>query len=574
MHSTQRENSIRPSETHEAIRERNQRRTRDNSKRGSIDYAAPTAVAKADLQTAFASIRELLGGRQHKFSNYDVLVEVTNFFLMRNGPASGSDPVRNPEDDGHCFEATDKNKTEDRMFLCTSSSVNNLVARIEEHRRCCGANLKCERTNLIGHAGRLHFVCNSNDAKHRWTWYSSSTLPNGKLLVNYRMLHAVETSGMLYAQYDALCKAGNMGVLGKQYRKTFISQYGPIVERSAEESRSDALLEEIAFYGPERRGGIEVMSDARHATRKNAKQSDIVFLGDRTHKCVYKTCVTREDDTCSQRHEMAGVRRFYEWADENAVPVDIHAHDRNASVNKFIREERPETQNSNDTWHVTKQVGREVKKITSGAQRNHGKTWHADLSDKGASIKTHFYWCMKHAKTYMRETGHDTNTREEACQILRQRLDNIVNHYQGNHGECHPTSGCRSGSYEPTWRLIRSPVAVRLLSNFIRSSVVYKQPEHFIDCKDTHYVESYNNVVLVYTDKRVVLGNYTYKLRSDMACLDWNENVDRPATSTVAPEPDHRRPRRQSGYRNTVRKTSQWKNRIWREMMTSIFTID
>ncbi|XP_070535021.1 uncharacterized protein [Ptychodera flava] len=126
------------------------------------------------------------------------------------------------------------------------------------------------------------------------------------------MLHAVETSGMLYAQYAALCKAGNIGVLGKQYRKTFISQYGPIVKRSAEESRSDALLEEIAFYEPEKRGGIEVMSDAHHAICKNAKQSDIVFLGDRTHKCVYKTCVTREDDTCSQHHEMTGERRFYE----------------------------------------------------------------------------------------------------------------------------------------------------------------------------------------------------------------------------------------------------------------------
>ncbi|XP_070545909.1 uncharacterized protein [Ptychodera flava] len=350
---------------------------------------------------------------------------------------------------------------------------------------------------MMGHAGRLHFRCNGTRTKHRWSWYSSPTLPNGKLLVNYRMLHGVETSGILEAQYEAICKTANIGLLHGYYKKTFLSQYRPIVEQAAEESRNDALLEEIASYEENSRGSIEVMSDARHATRKNSRQSDVIFLGDRTHKCLYKSCVTKDDDNCTQRHEMIGVRRFYEWADENVVPVAIHAHDRNASVNKFLREERPHTRNSNDTWHVTKQIGKEVKKITSGAQRNHGRTWHMDLSDKGASIKTHIYWSMKHAKAYISEQGDNEETRLEARHLLRQRLDNIVNHYQNDHIGCHGTSRCQTDDYEPSFRVIESPIAVQLLTDFIRRSVVYRQPDDYIDCKDTHYVESYNNVLLI-----------------------------------------------------------------------------
>ncbi|XP_070552745.1 uncharacterized protein [Ptychodera flava] len=312
------------------------------------------------------------------------------------------------------------------------------------------------------------------------------------------------------------------------------------------------------------------MSDARHATRKNSRQSDVIFLGDRTHKCLYKSCVTKDDDNCTQRHEMIGVRRFYEWADENVVPVAIHAHDRNASVNKFLREERPHTRNSNDTWHVTKQIGKEVKKITSGAQRNHGRTWHMDLSDKGASIKTHIYWSMKHAKAYISEQGDNEETRLEARHLLRQRLDNIVNHYQNDHIGCHGTSRCQTDDYEPSFRVIESPIAVQLLTDFIRRSVVYRQPDDYIDCKDTHYVESYNNVVLVYTNKRVAFGNSRYKLRSDMACLDWNENVDRPATS-VRRQRNIRANQRELNVRNLPRKTSVWKQNVWRALMRTIF---
>jgi hypothetical protein len=45
--------------------------------------------------------------------------------------------------------------------------------------------------------------------------------------------------------------------------------------------------------------------------------------------------------------------------------------------------------------------------------------------------------------------------------------------------------------------------------------------------KDTFYVESFNNVINIFQDKRISFSDEQYKFRSNLAVLHWNENVDR-----------------------------------------------
>ena len=49
-----------------------------------------------------------------------------------------------------------------------------------------------------------------------------------------------------------------------------------------------------------------------------------------------------------------------------------------------------------------------------------------------------------------------------------------------------------------------------------------------------------------------------------------NENVDRPATSRTTGQ-NARQQRQQRGHRNLKRKTSEWKRKVWREMMRQLF---
>ncbi|XP_019645928.1 PREDICTED: uncharacterized protein LOC109486531 [Branchiostoma belcheri] len=217
------------------------------------------------------------------------------------------------------------------------------------------------------------------------------------------------------------------------------------------------------------------------------------------------------------------------------------------------------TENGNDTWHATKSIGRQMRVITSGAQRNQGSTWHHQLSDKAAPVKTHIYWAMKNC-------GGDRD------QLIKY-MDAIPKHYKNDHSDCAPTSRCKTDdSYTPSRTIITDPHAEKLLINFIHKTVVYKNPENYVYAKDTHYCESYNNAVLIYVDKRVGFQIDNYKMRMNLATLDWNEHVDRGATSYWEAE-DAAAPRRQQPKANLVRKDYNFRKVLWENFMAAAWRI-
>lgn len=143
-----------------------------------------------------------------------------------------------------------------------------------------------------------------------------------------------------------------------------------------------------------------MMTDARHCFRKNAKFSDIVCLGNITHKVLRLETISRSDFGSAQTHELHGTKKIYEYLDSKDCPVKSHAHDDNTSISKFIRERNDNITDNKDTWHLTKNLAKGLKSITSGPTRSQNKTWHVQLSDKAGSIKTHLYWAMKNLWRY------------------------------------------------------------------------------------------------------------------------------------------------------------------------------
>jgi len=111
-------------------------------------------------------------------------------------------------------------------------------------------------------------------------------------------------------------------------------------------------------------------------------------------------------------------------------------------------------------------------------------------------------------------------------------------------------------------RIVSNEAAITMLQDFLRSLVVYKHAEDYVKGHDTFYVESFNNVCLIYLDKRIHYGNLMYELRSNLAVLDWNEHVDRPYTS-ICTTVRSKNPRRQIGKKVYRRKTYVFVENIW-----------
>ena len=117
--------------------------------------------------------------------------------------------------------------------------------------------------------------------------------------------------------------------------------------------------------------------------------------------------------------------------------------------------------------------------------------------------------------------------------ILRENILNIINHYKDIHTTCHETSLCKTDmDYEMSKVKIDDPKAEKILERGLKRIQVYKTAEDYIYCMNTFYVESFNNAVLQYHDKRIHFSDSSYLFRTNLGIVDWNENVGRPVTST------------------------------------------
>ena len=156
--------------------------------------------------------------------------------------------------------------------------------------------------------------------------------------------------------------------------------------------------------------------------------------------------------------------------------------------------------------------------MSTGAKRDEGKKWHRQLQGKVEPIATHAQWAIEHCQG-------DPDT-------LRKSLLNVIAHYKNNHDDCHPSSRCRwSENYEPRKEYLSSPVAESLLRTAIMKSTLYLASKDFVHGRYTSHVESFNNTMNMFHDKRIYYGDLEYKARSYMAGLYWNENSGREHTS-------------------------------------------
>ena len=528
---------------------------------GNIRFYVNSEEEKTGVYNLVDSAKLLLNEKIANVSNFQILHEVFGFYLRHN---ARQDNLGNVHVDACNFQPYLVSKTKENcnenMFIMSESSLKNIVAGITDHDTKCREKLVVQNFDYFGHVCKVNLQC---CADHTLRVDSSPRLPGGKFVSNLRMAHGLFSSGLRYAQYERFVNSARIGVLPESAIYELQDLYCDVTEEIAKESTRDALNEEVAetmlsSQFPEEYKGIAIITDARHAWRKNAKNSDIISIGCRTNKVNGYVVVSKSDEVCSQKHELFGVKKLYEHFTSNDVNIDVHGHDRNSSVNSYLKQDHGHVSNANDTWHATKGVAKELKKICSGPQYKHGSSWHGELSDKAGAIKTHCYYAIKNC--------------QGSAEKLRENLDNIICHYQNFHSNCSPESRCKTDkNYVPSKTTITNKIALKLLEEAIHRLQIYKTPEDYTQCIDTHYVESFNNSCLIYHDKRIVFSDKEYKRRTAMSILDWNENINRGYTSVTFTE-DAMNPRRQSGRKNLKPKTRSFCHAIWNKILDNIYT--
>ena len=147
---------------------------------------------------------------------------------------------------------------------------------------------------------------------------------------------------------------------------------------------------------------------------------------------------------------------------------------------------------------------------------------------------------------------------------LRESILNIISHYQvsqkhiivsslhvcmtlhnsssytkNKHSQCHEESFCRSSGYSPTKLRLTDPAAIQAYEKAMKATLIYKNAEsycrvsnfeRFTTCveqvnlslgRDTFWIESFNHQLLTYLPKRIHFGSTTFKMRMNLAVMDW-----------------------------------------------------
>lgn len=175
---------------------------------------------------------------------------------------------------------------------------------------------------------------------------------------------------MVPVYYVRFSKGAKIGLINQRNRDNCLKNIYSHIEAEYEESIDMALWGEVGCQDDNR---INMMMNARHGWRKNAKDCSVVALGENTHQFITCEHVTKMDDPISQRHEKVGTGRIYPHLREKGVSINIHTHDRNLSINKFVRESG-DTINQNDAWHGVISIKVKMKKVSSGPPYLKGKT--------------------------------------------------------------------------------------------------------------------------------------------------------------------------------------------------------
>ncbi|CAG2202776.1 unnamed protein product [Mytilus edulis] len=483
-------------------------------------------------------------------NNSLIIEELLDFWIKQQ---LGSDNSKELHPFPSTYSQTRSQDVDQGLFVTAEKSLDTYGELFEAHTSICNGKLKVLKRTMKGHVASVRLMC-TKEKSHSYLWSSSSYLPNDEFLVNHRICHAFYSSGLLPVHYTRFVNGAGIGCITKERRSKFFRKYKEHAENESVQSVDNAINDEISSYDD--LDGINIMTDARHGWRKNAKDTTVVALGEKTHKVMDCEHITKSQDKVAQRHERLGTQIIYENLENKNVSIKIHAHDRNLAVNKFVRDTQF-TVNQNDLWHAVKAVKKAVTKISKGTKRSEGISWSVQLGDKVEPIATHINWAVRNC--------------EQNSLKLKESLDNIVNHYCDNHENCHHSSRCRFDSnYEPSRTVLTNLKARKMLEIAIKSSTIYKYPQDYILAKDTFYVESFNNVVNIFQDKRICFGDDQYKLRSNLAVCHWNENVDRGFTS-VWKSRNPNAPASQKGKKIYKKLTYNYRINIWNRYISSFY---
>uniref|UniRef100_A0A8C1U4M5 Uncharacterized protein n=1 Tax=Cyprinus carpio TaxID=7962 RepID=A0A8C1U4M5_CYPCA len=299
---------------------------------------------------------------------------------------------------------------------------------------------------------------------------------------NLHLSAAVAFSGASYIQIHkvltALCLECICPRTFFNHQKTFLQ---PTI-LSHWRTEQNTMLEMARHYGKAVVLGGDMRADSPGHC---AKYGSYTMMNLEDNKVVDIQLIQSNEVGASPRMEREGFLRSLQFLESAGLRVGAIVTDRHPSIQKYLREQRPDIKHYFDTWHVSKGLAKKIDAL--GKERSCGEVlaWRR-------SIINHLYWCASSSKTG-----------EEAV----EKWKSVTNHVQNvHHHDSDLFPVCAHPPLEMRAWLTPSTKACERFCDLMINQRLLKDVAKLSPHHQTSSVEGFHSLILKFAPKNVAFS--------------------------------------------------------------------
>jgi len=325
------------------------------------------------------------------------------------------------------------------------------------------------------------------------------------------MSGAILFSGASYTK--TLRALGSMGLVCisdstfKKHSREFLQ---PTVYRMWK-AEQELLLNQLAAMS----GKLEIGSDGRaDSPGHSAKYGSYSVLELRLNKVIDIQLVQSNEVGGSYHMELEGLARTVELLTALKLTIGVIVTDRHPSIQKWIRENIPNTTHYYDVWHVAKGLTKKMEGIAKQKECQLVREWIR-------SISNHLYWCA-------------ASSQGLSGDVIAAKWLSVVQHIQNVHDNC--SHG--ELDYQRKW-FVPNTLAWQKLSTLLTSSRLVSDVRKLSPLQQTSSVEAFHSLIIQFAPKSAAFSYKGMMTRLLLAALHFNENSERKQACNAHGVPRH-----------------------------------
>jgi len=379
------------------------------------------------------------------------------------------------------------------------SILNELMSK-QPCKTCKGKIIRVEQKRT-GAMLSYHLYCSKDHKSITRTQKMVRKQPEG----NVAIANAVFCSGITFTAWTRICLCLNLLSFSSTTFYTIIANYvRPVILRTWTKARNQVMS--AIKISPEK--SIWVADGQFDSPGYSAKYLVETVMCALSGKVI--DFVLFQKGLFPGEMEAKALRYLLNRLEDDVLEqVEIICTDRNNCVRKLLREEFPDIDHQYDIWHLAKSLKKRMKLLFKKSKV---------LLDWVKSVGNHLWWCAQ--------------TCGGCADTIIYKWQSLLKHVRNNHENCEHDAIDPEVARKKKW--ISEPADIRTLSNFISDKKLNEDLKHCTQYVHTGNLESVHSKANVYRPKKYYFSYLGMVLRTILAYLDHNANLNKTLVSEVS----------------------------------------